>query len=1075
MTSLADKAILFDADNRPPMLENDMYDSWKSSMELYMLNRQHGRMILESVEQCPLLRPTVEKDGVTRLKKYSELSAAEAIQADCDVKATNIILQGLPPEVYSLVSMHKFVSQGPSSSNQSISYPVTDTSSIVNHNAYMASSSAPQIDYAPMVHNSSDYSPPKTGLVVPIFQKRNDPIDAINHMMSFLTAVFTSRYPATNNQLRTSSNPRQQATINNGRVTIQPIQGRQNFMSAGTSRPFTSGSGGAPGKQRVIVCYNCKEELEFLAYPGTAESSSNQNVVTTNSAYQADDLDAYDSNYDELNSVKIALMENLSHYGSDNLAEVTNQDNKANHLIHQEIQVPETSKQSPILTQSNTEITSDSNIISYSQYMNESQYNTVQNSTLPVLQDDLILSVIEQLKTQVVNCIKINQDNKQVNELLTAELESRDPMKTRNKKMLEQFQQETHDQFAKVNDMFQQLMNEFQTIKHERHDNASSSRGKLILSGDKAKPYLKLQFPRFSGGDTTGWLYHASQFFEFQSVALEEQVDVASMHLDGISLQWHHWFTKLKGPVTWAEFSQALLARFGPTDYENLTEALSRLKHTTTVAQYQESFEKLSHQVDGLPEEFLMACYIGGLKDEVRLESQPVRFSTPSSVSRLTPTDSAGILGLGPTTTLALPSPPTRRISNTEAKAHREKGLCHYCDEKYLPGHRCTKPQFFMIHDVGEDEETPSAIESPAADYNDHLQHLSTVLEILATNRLYAKITKCCFGVSKVNYLGNVISSSGVAVDQSKVQAVLDWPTPKNAKGRVSTPTQARWLPKLMGYGFRVEYKKGVTNRGADTLLRQPEFSFLAVSHVTAGWWAELQQEVKRDTYYHNLPGCFPTKVSSHLVQRDGVWFRGNVILLSPTSPLISKVLQHCHASPEGGHFGFHKTLAREDISMDFIEGLPPSNGFTTILVVVDRLSKQSIIAVHLSTKVGPKFFGPYKIIERMGPVAYRLELSPGALIHNVFHVSLLKKCQEDPLIPVSSEVNPAVLPTGPQPDAVLEERVVKKGKYRPKAKVLVKWKGFPREDATWKTKWRFQKAYPDFHLEDKAHSSGGD
>nr|GFB22502.1 hypothetical protein [Tanacetum cinerariifolium] len=138
------------------------------------------------------------------------------------------------------------------------SYPVTDTSSLVNHNAYMASSSAPQIDYASMVQHSSKYSPPETGLVVPVFQKGDDPIDAINHMMSFLTAVVTSRYHATNNQLRTSSNPRQQATINNGRVTIQLIQGRQNFVSAGSSRPFTSGSGGALGKQRVIVCYNCK-------------------------------------------------------------------------------------------------------------------------------------------------------------------------------------------------------------------------------------------------------------------------------------------------------------------------------------------------------------------------------------------------------------------------------------------------------------------------------------------------------------------------------------------------------------------------------------------------------------------------------------------------------------------------------------------------------------------------------------------------------------------------------------------------------------------------------------------------
>nr|GFB48159.1 hypothetical protein [Tanacetum cinerariifolium] len=64
-----------------------------------------------------------------------------------------------------------------------------------------------------------------------------------------------------------------------------------------------------------------EEELEFLADPGTPESSGNQMVVTNNAAYQANDLDAYDSDCDEINSAKIALMANLSHYGSDNLAE----------------------------------------------------------------------------------------------------------------------------------------------------------------------------------------------------------------------------------------------------------------------------------------------------------------------------------------------------------------------------------------------------------------------------------------------------------------------------------------------------------------------------------------------------------------------------------------------------------------------------------------------------------------------------------------------------------------------------------------------------------------------------------
>nr|GEZ04145.1 hypothetical protein [Tanacetum cinerariifolium] len=107
MASLADKAILSGAENCPPMLEKDMYDSWRSRIELYMLNRQHGRMILKSVEHGPLLYPSVTEDGVTRLKKYYELSSAEAIQTDCDVKETNIIFQALPPEIYALVSTHK--------------------------------------------------------------------------------------------------------------------------------------------------------------------------------------------------------------------------------------------------------------------------------------------------------------------------------------------------------------------------------------------------------------------------------------------------------------------------------------------------------------------------------------------------------------------------------------------------------------------------------------------------------------------------------------------------------------------------------------------------------------------------------------------------------------------------------------------------------------------------------------------------------------------------------------------------------------------------------------------------------
>nr|GEZ75597.1 hypothetical protein [Tanacetum cinerariifolium] len=98
INTLAKYMILFGADNRPPMLDKDLYDSWKSRMELYMQNREHKRVILESVEHGPLILPTVKENGVIRTNKYSKLSATEKIQADCDMKATNIILQGLPAD-----------------------------------------------------------------------------------------------------------------------------------------------------------------------------------------------------------------------------------------------------------------------------------------------------------------------------------------------------------------------------------------------------------------------------------------------------------------------------------------------------------------------------------------------------------------------------------------------------------------------------------------------------------------------------------------------------------------------------------------------------------------------------------------------------------------------------------------------------------------------------------------------------------------------------------------------------------------------------------------------------------------
>ncbi|GJR76888.1 hypothetical protein Tco_0089253 [Tanacetum coccineum] len=131
----------------------------------------------------------------------------------------------------------------------------------VHHNVYSPPSSIPQLEYAPTVMI---------------------PIDAHLSMMTFLTAVVTSRYPTTNNQLRNLSNPRQQATINDGRVTLQPVQGRQTSFVAGTTRTYTPGTSGSnSGKQRTVISQANgqilhEEELVFLADPRIAEGQAAQ-------------------------------------------------------------------------------------------------------------------------------------------------------------------------------------------------------------------------------------------------------------------------------------------------------------------------------------------------------------------------------------------------------------------------------------------------------------------------------------------------------------------------------------------------------------------------------------------------------------------------------------------------------------------------------------------------------------------------------------------------------------------------------------------------------------------------------
>ncbi|GKB01847.1 hypothetical protein Tco_0829891 [Tanacetum coccineum] len=166
-----------------------------------------------------------------------------------------------------------------------------------------------------------------SGLAIPVFSLGDDTMAYLNKAMAFLTVVASLRFPSTNNQLRTSSNLRNQATIYNGRVTVQQVQRRQGQSYAGT---------GYKGEGHIT-----------------------------------EDLDAYNSDYDDVSNAKVVLIAN-SNYGSDVILETA-----------------------------------------------------VQDTNLYTQQDSLILSVIEQMSVQMLNhknnWEKANQEMN--NKSLTAELE----------------------------------------------------------------------------------------------------------------------------------------------------------------------------------------------------------------------------------------------------------------------------------------------------------------------------------------------------------------------------------------------------------------------------------------------------------------------------------------------------------------------------------------------------------------------------------------------------------------------------------------------------------------------------
>jgi hypothetical protein len=207
---------------------------------------------------------------------------------------------------------------------------------------------------------------------------------------------------------------------------------------------------------------------------------------------------------------------------------------------------------------------------------------------------------------------------------------------------------------------------------------------------------------------------------------------------------------------------------------------------------------------------------------------------------------------------------------------------------------------------------------------------------------------------------------------------------------KISTTAQQKWLYKLMGFDFSIEYKKGRENVVADALSRRGEMlipgEFAAISSPIANWLDVIKGEIENDAEMKELAQRVQDgEAVGPWKYKEGILFFKERIYLPEKSALISSIIEQIHG---GFHEGYQKTFQRiranfywkgmrrqikvfikgcevcqrhkvesltprgllqplpvperiwEEISMDFVDGLPNSRGKTTIFVVVDRLSK---------------------------------------------------------------------------------------------------------------------------------------
>ncbi|KAF7828429.1 Ty3/gypsy retrotransposon protein [Senna tora] len=271
-----------------------------------------------------------------------------------------------------------------------------------------------------------------------------------------------------------------------------------------------------------------------------------------------------------------------------------------------------------------------------------------------------------------------------------------------------------------------------------------------VPHGGGSSKHWKLEIPRFDGTDAEDWVHKIKQFFRFYVTPSDQKIQVASFHMEGPAYKWYKWICQNKPNLTWNEFLDELLLRFGFTLYENPKTALKQLTQTDSVESYHAQFEALSTRVAGLSEDWLVNMFVGGLKEYLQYEVQladPTTYYEAVALAKMHEQKHAKLLQMSksvyskpfsgsvttsgfspksfspaassgsakgsvvavdskassvrppstPSQGLNQVSPAYKRLTADEIREKRRLGLCYYCDAKYNKKHDCPNRFYLMI------------------------------------------------------------------------------------------------------------------------------------------------------------------------------------------------------------------------------------------------------------------------------------------------------------------------------------------------------------------------------------------